>query len=66
MTACLKPSTWIFLRGAGRRLVHASDDVAISNLILEIGHARAEGATWDQIADAALLPVATVRRYGDT
>lgn len=67
MTAatCMHPATWILLRGAGRHLLHAADGAAISNLQLEIGHARAEGATWNQIADAALLPVATVRRYGE-
>ena len=62
----MNPSTWIFLRGAGRRMTHAVSDAAISNLQLEINNALEEGNTWQEIADAALLPVGTVRRYGAT
>jgi len=60
----MKPMTWIFLRGAGRRVLHQPGDVSTSNLQLEISQALEEGCSWQEIAAAAVLPVAVVRRYG--
>jgi len=61
----MKPATWIFLRNAGRWYRQWQDDSTTSNLRTEISAALSEGCSWQEIADAALLPVATVRRYGE-
>jgi len=68
--AAMTPSTWIFLRGAGRRFrayqpIDGADYAAAGNLRLEIAAALNEGCSWQEIADAALLPVATVRIHGE-
>ena len=64
----MKPETWIFLRNAGRRYhwpADGADNAGRVNLRTEIAAALSEGNSWEAIADAALLPVATVRRYGE-
>jgi len=67
----LRPATWIFLRSAGSRwtVAHTAtaagrpmDPAAASNLRTEIQHARSEGAGWQDIADAALLAVETIKQ----
>ena len=61
----LKPGTWIFLRSAGRTwaaIGYPATGAAASNLRTEITVARSEGSTWQEIADAALLAVETVKQ----
>ena len=64
----MKPNTWLFLRSAGRAwaaIGHRTPSAPATGLLLEIGYARAEGATWEQIAEASTLDVATVRKHGE-
>jgi hypothetical protein len=65
----LKPATWLFLRSAGRTWQatgYPATGAAASNLRTEIAVARSEGSTWQEIADAALLAVGTVKELAAT
>jgi uncharacterized protein YdbL (DUF1318 family) len=62
----MNSNTWIFLRSTGTTWQRigstATDSAPLSNLRTEIAAARSEGAEWQEIADAALLAVETVKQ----
>jgi hypothetical protein len=72
----MRPETWIFLRSAGRAWQAAgypkdaegapATGAAASNMRTEITAARSEGSAWQEIADAALLAVGTVKELAAT
>lgn len=60
-------STWNHLRSHGRSWIaqgHHPRSGTVQILRMLIARARNQGATWQEVADASMLSLSTVRKYG--